>query len=175
MIDLSWPWTLPFPHMAGKANKVEGNEESVTAMPRLPRRRCVATTSVILLLLALSVLSGPANAQDLYVSNSGNNTISRITPGGTVTTFASLPGTGGATGLAFDTTGNLYAAFSAPDDIIYKSTPSGDVSPFASGLSDPRYLAFGPAQATAAPEPGSVALLTVGLSLAGLVARRSRH
>ena len=128
-------------------------------------------------LLALSalVLSAPraANAQDLFVANLDNNTISRVTPGGVVSLFAS--GFSGAYGLAFDTGGNLFVA-NNNGNTVSRVTPGGAVSPFASGFSGPVGLAFAPT-AVAAPEPGSLALLGMGL-VSGMgtlgIARRKR-
>ncbi len=48
---------------------------------------------------------------NLYVANEGNNTLSEVSPSGTVTTFvAASAGLSGPTGLAFDSNGNLYVA-----------------------------------------------------------------
>src|SRR5262249_45638288 len=68
---------------------------------------------------------------NLYVAN-GNGTIAEITPGGSVSTFASLaPGETGW-GLAFDSGGNLFVAAqsNAPNNTIEKITPAGAVSVF---------------------------------------------
>src|SRR6185295_21051 len=60
---------------------------------------------------------------NVYVADSYNHTIRKVTPGGAVTTFAGLAGTSGTTdgigsaarfrypsGIAVDSSGNLYVA-----------------------------------------------------------------
>lgn len=77
---------------------------------------------------------------NLYVSNTSGNTISRITPAGSVSTFAS--GLGEPESLVFDSTGNLYVAEAAANRIS-KITPGGTVSTFATaGLNGPVGLAM---------------------------------
>jgi hypothetical protein len=49
----------------------------------------------------------------------------------------------GPFGLAFDSAGNLYEA-SFGDNTIFKFTPDGTRSTFASGISNPSFLAFEP-------------------------------
>lgn len=81
---------------------------------------------------------------DLFVANGQDHTLYKISPGGTVSTFA--------TGLGFpqvvvcDTSGNLYVDDSGTDKVgtgfIYKLTPAGVRSTFASGLSQPEGMAF---------------------------------
>ncbi len=74
---------------------------------------------------------------NLYVTDSGNNTIRKITTGGTVTTIAGQIGVKGSTdamgtnasfnlptGIAVDTNGNLYVADEF-NDTIRKITPAG--------------------------------------------------
>ena len=76
-------------------------------------------------------------AGNLYVANDGNDTISKVTPAGAVSTFVSerarCP-----EGLAFDAAGNLYVA-NSDNNTISKVTPAGAVSTFvsSSGLDDP--------------------------------------
>jgi hypothetical protein len=79
---------------------------------------------------------------NLYCSNTGNNTISKITPDGTVTTFVSS-GLSSPTYLACDSSGNLYCS-NFGLDVISKITPNGTVSTFASGtrIQGPTGLAF---------------------------------
>src|SRR5208337_3322479 len=78
---------------------------------------------------------------NLYVANAENNTISKVTPAGTVSTFVSS-GLSDPSGLAFDSSGNLYVA-NYSGNTISKVTPGGTVSTFvSSGLSGPGDLAF---------------------------------
>jgi sugar lactone lactonase YvrE len=80
---------------------------------------------------------------DIYVADSGNNTIRFITPAGVVTTFAGTAGVAGSTdgpatnalfnfpeALRFDPSGNLYIA-DTQNSTIRKITPSGIVSTYA--------------------------------------------
>jgi sugar lactone lactonase YvrE len=99
---------------------------------------------------------------DLYFSDAVA-TISKMTPNGTVSTFAT--GLAAPTDLAFDSSGNLYASESG-DGTISKITPDGIVSNFASGLAGPMYIAI------QTPEPSSLALLSLGTF--ALLARRRR-
>ena len=69
---------------------------------------------------------------NLYVGNTDDGTISKITSGGVVSTFAS--GVINPLGLAFDGSGNLYAS-SVGD--IKKITSGGVVSTFVTGLNNP--------------------------------------
>jgi streptogramin lyase len=74
---------------------------------------------------------------NLYVSDEGNNTIRKVTPGGAVTTLAGRAGTAGSAdgtnsaarfndpcGLAVDTNGNIYVA-DFGNDTIRKVSPVG--------------------------------------------------
>lgn len=82
-------------------------------------------------------------AGNVYVGDSGNHVIRRITPAGVVTTFAgevgvagSNDGTGTAarfaspSGLAFDSAGNLYVGDYA-NSTVRRITPAGVVTTFA--------------------------------------------
>jgi hypothetical protein len=92
--------------------------------------------------IAVTLVTTPARATpgDLYVTNSGNNTIEKFTPGGVGSVFAT--GLGSPTGLAFDSAGNLFVA-SGGNNTIEKFTPEGLGSVFAStGLNEPFGLAF---------------------------------
>jgi sugar lactone lactonase YvrE len=76
---------------------------------------------------------------NLYAANWYTGTISEVTPGGNISTFAAgfnYPG-----GIAFDKSGNLYVA-NGGNGVISKVTPDGNVSTFVTGLSSPRGLAF---------------------------------
>ena len=59
-------------------------------------------------------------AGNLYVTNGANDTISKVTPTGTVSTFVS----GLCGSLAFDAAGNLYVS-NAVDNTISKVTLRG--------------------------------------------------
>jgi len=91
--------------------------------------------------LAASLLFAPASrAVTIYVSNSGNNTIAKITDG-VATTFAST-GLSFPEGLAFDQQGNLFVA-NRGNNTIMKFDTNGVGSVFAStGLGAPQGLAF---------------------------------
>lgn len=79
---------------------------------------------------------------NIYVADAGNNMIRKITPDGTVSTFAGsgVKGAGNATGtqatfntpagLAVDAQGNVYVA-DENNNLIRKITPSGEVSTLA--------------------------------------------
>jgi streptogramin lyase len=85
------------------------------------------------------VVDGNGN---IYVSDTSNDTIRKITPAGVVTTLAGTEGTAGSSdgtgtgaqfdlpaGIALDKSGNLYVANAA--DTIRKVTPAGVVSTLA--------------------------------------------
>ncbi|HZZ20386.1 MAG TPA: immunoglobulin domain-containing protein [Opitutaceae bacterium] len=80
---------------------------------------------------------------NIFVSDFSNNTIRKITPGGTVSTFAGTPTKAGATdgtgsaalldgpvGIAADSNGNIYVA-EQTNNIVRKFTPAGVSSTFA--------------------------------------------
>ena len=76
-------------------------------------------------------------AGNLYISDSSNNVIRKVTPAGTISTLAT-PQMANPAGLAMDAAGNLYIAvqgarFSAPNNVnrILKVSPSGTVTTVA--------------------------------------------
>jgi sugar lactone lactonase YvrE len=73
----------------------------------------------------------------------GTDTILKFTRNRVETTFAT--GLDWPRGLAFDRSGNLFAAnrgVFAPPGAIYRFTPDGNRTVFASGVADPQFLAF---------------------------------
>jgi sugar lactone lactonase YvrE len=96
----------------------------------------------------------------LYVADTGNSTIRKVTPDGTVTTLAGQPGVIGSTdgmgaaaqfdhpsGIALDPAGNLYVT-DTNNFLIRRITPAGLVSTFA-GMAGVRGTGDGgPASAT---------------------------
>ena len=70
-------------------------------------------------------------------------------------------------GLAFNSAGDLFEADEG-EGLIYKFTPDGAQSTFASGLGYPVGLAFQPV-----PEPATVSLVALGLGVL-FMARRLR-
>jgi sugar lactone lactonase YvrE len=79
---------------------------------------------------------------NLYVADTGNSTVRKVTPSAVVTTLAGTPGGGFAdgtgsaarfyspTGIAVDASGNVFVADEA-NDTIRKITPSGTVTTIA--------------------------------------------
>ncbi len=109
----------------------------------------------------------------LYVTDSGNNTIRKIAPGGVVTTLAgtagitgSVDGTGGyaqfadPTGIAVDGTGNLYVTDTSTS-IIRKITQAGVVTTLA-GMAGVTGAADGTGPAAKFNHPQDLAVDTVG-------------
>jgi sugar lactone lactonase YvrE len=87
------------------------------------------------------------SAGNLFAADGGDQTIYKFTPNGTRTVFAgpsSFSSSQGPVGLAFDSAGNLFVSVEGDpgNDIILEFTPSGMASTFASGLRNPRGLAF---------------------------------
>jgi sugar lactone lactonase YvrE len=110
---------------------------------------------------------------NLFVADSQNNAIRKITTNGVVTTFAGqlgVPGTANATGtnaqfnapsgLAFDAYGNLFVSDTG-NNTIRKITPAGAVSTIA-GIAGPGGFADGPAGSTLFSSPLGIAVATNG-------------
>ncbi len=71
-------------------------------------------------------------AGNLFITDRGDGHIRKVTPDGTITTFAGTGGEpfGSLSGLALDATGNLYVTASA-SNLVLKVTPNGAVSTIA--------------------------------------------
>ena len=92
---------------------------------------------------------------NLYVSDTGSNTILEFDASGHESVFATW-GLNQPEGLAFDSSGNLYVA-SYGNDTIVKFDPSGNGSVFANtGFDRPTFIAI------QVPEPSTWSLLALG-------------
>ena len=78
------------------------------------------------------------SAGNVYVADTGNNAIRKVTPEGVVTTLAS--GFNSLHGVAVDSAGNVYGA-DAGNNRIRKMTPGRVVTTLASGFDNPQGLA----------------------------------
>jgi sugar lactone lactonase YvrE len=109
----------------------------------------------------------------IYLADTGNDTIRKITPSGSVTTWAGLAGSPGSAdgpgsvasfnqpkGLAVDGAGNVYVADTA-SSTIRKIGPDGTVSTLA-GLAGAEGSVDGPASTARFSHPRGLALDTLG-------------
>src|SRR5713101_2695245 len=114
-------------------NPMKTKTPTINVSPRFSLR--LAPTLVVAAVFILSAAAQLTYAipGDLYESDLGSGNIYEFTPVGTRSTFAS--GLNGPTGLAFDSSGNLFAADNSGN--IYEFTPGGTRSTFASGLIAP--------------------------------------
>ena len=111
-------------------------------------------------------------AGNIYVADTGNCTIRKITPGGVVTTLAGRPIEGAADGIgsaalfrypqsiAVDSVGDIYVADTA-NDTIRKITPAGDVTTMAGKAGVPGSV-DGTGSAARFDRPSGVALDATG-------------
>src|ERR1700761_2207229 len=78
------------------------------------------------------------NSGNIYVGNSGNNDVLKITPSGTITSITSgfTSGTSQPDGMAIDAAGNIYVADQGTDK-LYKIAPGATTATvYASGFTD---------------------------------------
>ena len=104
------------------------------------------------------------NVGNLYVADFENGDITKVTPDGTQSIFAT--GLADPNGLAFDSAGNLFVGNYGTGEIT-KITPTGSESIFASGFGSTGYMAFGPAPTSAVPEPSMLGLFGIGALVCG--------
>jgi hypothetical protein len=89
-----------------------------------------------------------------------NNYIYEFTPSGIKTIFSTAT-LSGSSGLAFNSTGNLFDVNPFYGN-IFQFTPGGTRTTFASGLSSPSFIAF-QGETLPVPEPSALALLAFGI------------
>ena len=142
--------------LAGKAG-IEGNADGRGAAARFTGVAGIACDA----------------AGNLYVVDSDNSTVRKITPAGVVTTLAGRAGTAGSAdgsgaaasfstplGIACDAAGNLYVADSG-NDTIRKITPTGEVTTVA-GKANSAGSADGSGAAARFNDPQGIACDAVG-------------
>ena len=113
------------------------------------------------------------SAGDVYVADTGNNTIRRVTSSGVVTTLAGMAGTAGSAdgtgaaarfsgpyGIAVDSAGNVYVA-DADNSTIREITPAGVVMTLA-GTAGVKGGADGTGAAASFERPEGVAVDSAG-------------
>jgi sugar lactone lactonase YvrE len=93
--------------------------------------RSILATATILGLVLLLPANARAAAGDLYVGDTGTNTLYRVSPAGTKTVVSSA--VGAPISLAFDPSGNLFVKDNSGFK-LFKVTPEGAVSLFASNV-----------------------------------------
>jgi hypothetical protein len=109
------------------------------------------------------------HAGNMYVGNRGDNTITKFTPGGTWSVFATFAtGVNVPYGMAFDSSDNLYVVNNG-NHTIEQFTPEGTGTVFAniSNVSQPEFIAI-------VPEPSSVGL-TLACGVGWLVRQLSKR
>jgi DNA-binding beta-propeller fold protein YncE len=107
---------------------------------RIMSHQMPSITVAVLGLVALGTITPLARADFLYVSRD-DNTITRIDTTTKAETIFATTGLDRPTGLAFDATGNLYAA-NYDSGTIERFTPGGVGTTFATGLNGPEGLAI---------------------------------
>ncbi len=90
------------------------------------------------------LLSGPIgltfdSSDNLYVANYSGDTLSKITPAGAISTFASI--TNSPTAPCFDLAGELYVTVHN-SNYLGRVSPTGEVTSVATGFVGPNYLAL---------------------------------
>jgi len=122
------------------ADNLQGTIYQITPDGHFGTARSISTFISILTPIGLAFdRAGNLYASDTDQFDVGN--ITKIAPDGTQTSFVS--GLEDLRGLAFDLSGNLFAAGHG-SNVIYKITPDGSVSVFASDLNVPQFLAVEP-------------------------------
>ena len=88
----------------------------------------------------LAVACVSTSAQNLYEVDIGTQGVMQITPGGVITSFAHIASSPNY-GIAFDSAGMMYLA-DLPRGQIDKIDSSGTVTPWITGLNNPKGIAF---------------------------------
>ena len=117
------------------------------------------TICAALMVMALTITS--ASAQNIFVANQGNDTVSEFNSSGTLLNQFFAPGENSIVGVAVDSSGDLYAVNSG-NNTISEFNSSGTLINTISNpsLDDPSFIAISPA-----PEPPTCALLAAGVAV----------
>ncbi|MDE3066871.1 MAG: hypothetical protein KGJ60_04885 [Verrucomicrobiota bacterium] len=101
-----------------------------------------------------------AGAQNLFVANAADGTISEFDSNGTLINGSFVSGLISREGLAFDSSGNLFVMrLNLGQSEEFDSCGTLITATFATGLSSPTFLAISP---TPAPEPSTWAMMVAG-------------
>lgn len=104
------------------------------------------------------------------MADSNNDLITRITPGGVPSTFATLPTHDNPIGVTFDGNNNLFVVDDGSSKVS-EITPGGVISTLATGVG----ITTTPAFIVVAPVPEPTIFATLSVALTFLVGRRRRR
>ncbi|MCY2934688.1 MAG: PEP-CTERM sorting domain-containing protein [Planctomycetota bacterium] len=126
----------------------------------------------------LLAFAAPLPAADmLYVTLSNNTIVSFDTTGNVGSTIAASVATFASTnlispqGLAFDSSGNLYATNSSNNTISKFNSSGSFLTSWSTGAAAPIFLAFKP---VSVPEPSTYALAAIATGVMAYLARRRK-
>ena len=139
-----------------------------------------ATGAVVKSVTGPGLINGPAGVSfgvgpggTIYVANYSDNKILKFDSNlNYLGVFSSVSALNGPAGLAFDTNGKLIVVNNLGQNVIRLNADGTYDTTLITGLNQPLYAAFSNFQAV--PEPGSMALMGIGLFAAAFTYRRKR-